>query len=242
MCGRFTSTTSAGDLAAYFDADASDIVELGEDFNVTPTSECYIVRMDDGHRVLDVVRWGLVPRWAESPAIGSRLINARSETASTKPSFRSAFRRRRCLVPIDGFYEWAVVAGQRRKQPYHLHARDDRPLAVAGLWESWRPTDGPDGSVLRTCTILTGPPNAVAAPIHNRMPVILAPDEWSIWLDPTEDDADLLQSLLDPAPDDVLEAWPVSLAVNDLHRHDRGLVDPVDPGPAGDAGVQDSLF
>lgn len=236
MCGRFTSTTSAADLADLFDADADGVPQLDTDFNVTPTSACYIVREDADHRVLDVVRWGLVPSWARDPAVGPRLINARCETAAEKPSFRNAFRRRRCLVPIDGFYEWAVIPGHRRKQPFHLRARDGRPLAVAGLWESWRSSDASDAP-LRTCAILTCPPNATVAPIHDRMPVILGPDEWSAWLDPGNDDAEALQSLLDPAPDDLLDAWPVSHAVNDVHRKDEQLIvavtAPEEPGEQG---------
>lgn len=242
MCGRFTTTTSAADLAAYFDAD--DVVgeELGPDHNVTPTSDVFIVRAVDGRRVLDVAHWGLVPRWAESPAIGSRLINARSETASSKPSFRSAFRRRRCLLPVDGFYEWIAVPERRKKQPFFLHARDGRPLAFAGLWETWTPKDRPDEPALRSCTILTGEPNAVVAPLHDRMPIILDRDEWETWLDPTVDDVELLESMLDPAPDDLLEAWPVSVAVNDVRRHDSSLVDLIEITPDGEIEGQGRLL
>lgn len=242
MCGRFTSTTSAADLARYFDADDEVVAELEPDHNVTPTRDVYIVREVDDRRILDVAHWGLVPRWAESPAIGSRLINARSETASSKPSFRSAFRRRRCIVPVDGFYEWIAVPERRRKQPFHLRAVDGRPLAFAGLWETWRPKDRPDDPALRSCTILTGPPNATVAPLHDRMPIILGADEWSTWLDPTIDDVALLESLLDPAPDDLLEAWPVSLAVNDVRRHDATLVDPVEIVPDGEVEGQGRLL
>lgn len=225
MCGRFTSTTSAADLAAHFAAERDGIEELPPDFNVTPSSDCYVVLEGEGRRRLDVLRWGLVPAWADDPTIASRLINARSETAAAKPSFRSAFRTRRCLVPVDGFYEWAPVPGSRRKRPHHFRSRDGRPLAFAGLWESWRPKDDPSAMALRTFTILTGPPNATVAPIHDRMPVILAADEWSTWLDPTCSDRDLLQSMLDPAPDDLLDRWPVSLDVNDVRRHDPALIE-----------------
>lgn len=242
MCGRFTSTTSASDLAAYFDASTDDLVELGPDHNVTPTRDVYIVRESEGRRELAIAHWGLVPQWAESPAVGSRLINARSETASVKPSFRSAFRRRRCIVPVDGFYEWIPVPGRRRKQPHYLHARDGRPLAFAGLWETWRPKDRPDDVALRSCTILTGAPNAVVAPLHDRMPVILDREEWDLWLDPSVDDVELLQSLLDPAPDDLLETWPVSFSVNDVHRRDASLIERFEPTPDGEVEGQGRLL
>lgn len=239
MCGRFTSTTSASDLATWFDVGEVKVDDLPVDHNVTPSRDIYIVRQETDERVLDVARWGLIPPWADDPGIGGRLINARSETAAQKPSFRVAFRRRRCLIPVDGFYEWSVVPGQRRKQPWFFSARDRRPLAFAGLWESWRSPTAPDSPPLPTCTILTGAPNAVVAPIHDRMPVILERSAWDAWLDPANEDVDALIAMLGPAPDDLLSVWPVSLGVNDVHRHDADLVVPVDP-PIGE--VQDSLF
>lgn len=242
MCGRFTSTTSAADLAAYFDAEGDGVVELGADFNVAPTREVYIVRERERRRSLDLARWGLVPAWAADPSVGSRLINARCETASTKPSFRSSFARRRCIVPADGFYEWVTVPDRRKKQPFHIRARDRRPLAFAGLWDSWRPTDRPDVPPLVTCTILTGEANATVAPHHHRMPIILEREEWSTWLDPTLDDVPLLESLLDPAPDALLEAYPVSVAVNDGRRHDPALIDEVDIDPDGGTDGQGRLL
>lgn len=239
MCGRFTSTTSAADLATWFDVGTVQVDDLPPDHNVTPSRIVYIVRQETDERLLDGARWGLVPSWAEDPGIGARLINARSETAAQKPSFRAAFRRRRCLIPVDGFYEWSVVPGRRRKQPWFFSARDDGPLAFAGLWESWRSPSAPDGPSLHTCAILTGPPNAVVAPIHDRMPVILERSAWMSWLDPANEDVEELTGMLGPAPDDLLSVWPVSLAVNDVHRHDGALVAPVDPPVEG---VQDSLF
>lgn len=239
MCGRFTSTTSAADLADWFDVAEVLADELPPDHNVTPSRIVYIVREEGDERLLDSARWGLVPSWADDPGIGSRLINARSETAAQKPSFRSAFRRRRCLMPVDGFYEWSVVPGQRRKQPWYFTARDHGPLAFAGLWESWRSPTEPDASPLHTCTILTGQPNGVVSPIHDRMPMILGQHDWDAWLDPTNEDVEVLTAMLGPAPEDLLTVWPVSLAVNDVHRHDDGLVIPVDP-PASE--VQGSLF
>lgn len=237
MCGRFTSTTSAADLADWFEVEEPSSDTLPIDFNVVPTSDIRIVRVVEGRRRLDIAHWGLVPGWAESPAIGSRLINARSETAASKPSFRRAFRRRRCLVPVDGFYEWVPVSGRRRKQPHYLRAHDARPLALAGLWEEWCDPERPGHPSLVSCTILTGPPNAVVAPLHDRMPIILDRPDWEPWLDPDIDDVDLLTALCVPAPDDLLETWPVSTAVNDVHRHDSTLLERVvaDVGDDGQA-------
>ena len=236
MCGRFTSTTPAADLATWFDVDAVVGEELEPDHNVTPSRLVNVVRMEDRERVLDTARWGLVPSWADDPSIGARLINARSETADQKPSFRTSFRRRRCLIPVDGFFEWSAVPGRRRTQPWYFSERQGHPLALAGLWDSWRPPDAPDAPPLRTCTILTVDPNATVAPVHDRMPVIVGPSEWETWLDPSNEDLDLLRRVLAPAPDDLLSAWPVSHAVNDVHRHDETLIRPADPD------VQDSLF
>lgn len=229
MCGRFTSTTTASDLAAYFETEG-DHVELGIDYNVTPTSDIHVVREDSGgQRRLDIMYWGLVPQWAESPSIGSRMINARAETVATKPSFRSAFRKRRCIVPVDGFYEWVPVPGQKKKQPMFITARSREPLAFAGLWETWRPKDAPeDESPLRSCTIITGEPNSLVAPLHDRMPVILDRGCWDAWLDPTNADAESLQSMLVPAPEDLLEFWPVSTDVNNVRAKDAHLVDAVE--------------
>lgn len=227
MCGRFTSTTTASDLAAYFETEG-DHVELGVDYNVTPTSEIHVVREDaGGQRRLDIMYWGLVPQWADSPSIGSRMINARAETVATKPSFRSAFRKRRCIVPVDGFYEWVPVPGQKKKkQPMFITARSRELLAFAGLWETWQPKDAPeDESPLRSCTIITGEPNSLIAPLHDRMPVILDRECWDAWLDPTNADRESLQSMLVPAPEDLLEYWPVSTDVNNVRNRDAHLLD-----------------
>jgi putative SOS response-associated peptidase YedK len=243
MCGRFTSTTPVADLASWFEADDDGLPELGPNFNVTPTSDIFTVVTDpDGQRRLDIMRWGLVPSWADDPSIASRLINARSETIAEKPSFRSAFARRRCLIPVDGFYEWVPSPVHRRKQPTYICARDRRPLAFAGLWEMWRPkgTDR-DAPALRTCTIITGPPNATIAPLHDRMPMILANDAWSAWLD-TATPATALHRLLAPAPDDLLDHWAVSVAVNDVRRHDAALIEPGSLPDDGELPGQTSMF
>ena len=227
MCGRFTTTTTAAALADWFEVDDSDVVEIGPNYNVTPTSDIYTVVEDpDGQRRLDLMFWGLVPSWAEGPAIGSKMINARSETAATKPSFRAAFRRRRCIIPVDGFYEWVSVPGRTKKQPMYITARSREPLAFAGLWEQWHPKgQGSDVETLTSCSILTGPPNDLIAPLHHRMPMILPRGSWSRWLDPGNDDVERLQSLLVSAPEDLLEYWPVSTEVNNVRNHDERLID-----------------
>src|SRR5215203_5150139 len=192
MCGRYTLASPTERLAEEFGVDASSI-ELSPNYNVAPTQGVAAVLEEGGQRRLEVLRWGLIPPWADDPGIGSRMINARSETAPGKPSFRRAFRERRCLIPADGFYEWQRTNGA--KQPYYIHMEDGRPFAFAGLWESWH-----NGREIRSCTIITTNPNEVAAPIHNRMPVILHPEDYEMWLDPDFDEREPLTALLKPYP------------------------------------------
>lgn len=228
MCGRFVSASSPEDLANYFSASPAE-ASLEPSHNVAPTNDVYVVRVDGEARRLDAFHWGLVPGWAKDPSIGNRMINARAETIGEKAVFRSAFRRRRCLVPADGFYEWAAVPGQKRKQPYFMHHRDGEPLAFAGLWEQWRRDDEP---VLRSCTIITCAPNETMAPIHDRMPAILPPSAWDQWLDPANDDQDALQGLLVPAPPALLVVRPVSTEVNNVRNKGAHLIDEVEvPAP-----------
>ena len=234
MCGRFVQATPPSVLAEHFAVDEVAVEEHAPDYNVTPREVVPVVRVRaaDGARVLSSLRWGLVPSWAKDPGIGDRLVNARAETLATTPSFRRAFAKRRCLVPADGFYEWrpgtAAGAGKPRKQPYFIRRRDGEPLALAGLWEVWRnpevaDDDAPD-AWLRTFVIVTTGANAVLAPIHDRMPVLLAPDAWDEWLDPQGADPAALARLLVPAPDDVLEAYPVGTRVNRPGANDPDLV------------------
>ena len=213
MCGRFASTTPPDALASYFGAEAPSDPdhESAPDYNVAPTRNVAAVRVREGDRRLDLLRWGLVPRWAKDLRIGSKMINARAETVATKNSFRSAFKKRRCIISADGFYEWQRLADDS-KQPMYIHRRDRDPLAFAGLYERW--TDAEDLREIHTCTIITTTANEMIAPIHNRMPVLLAPKDWDSWLDPENQDGDALQSLLVPAPDSLLEAYPVSTEVN----------------------------
>lgn len=209
MCGRFTLAAQPALIAEVFGL--SDVPDLAPRYNIAPTQLSAVVRQPtaDAPRRLDLLRWGLVPSWADDPAIGSRLINARSETVGEKPAFRSAFRHRRCLVPADGFYEWAKTAGG--KQPYHFHRPDHAPFALAGLWERRHRDEGPD---LETFTILTTAANAVVRPFHDRMPVVLPVDAYDAWLDPELDQATHLTQLLTAAPESFLVVNPVSPVVN----------------------------
>jgi putative SOS response-associated peptidase YedK len=219
MCGRYTLTTPAERLAEEFGFKDSS-AELPQSYNVAPTQGVAAVLEEGGGRHLEVLRWGLIPPWADDPQIGSRMINARSETAPEKPSFRRAFRERRCLIPADGFYEWQRTNGA--KQPFYIHMEDGRPFAFAGLWESWG--RGGEGEI-RTCTILTTAANAVVGEIHERMPVIVAPDAYDVWLDPSSE-RDELTGLLAPYPEDEMEAYPVSRFVNSPSNNDPRCVEP----------------
>lgn len=227
MCGRFASTTPPDKLAAYFGAEApmdADDEEHGPDFNVAPTRDVPVVRIREDERHLDFLRWGLVPRWAKDLRIGSKMINARAETVATKNAYRSAFKRRRCIVSADGFYEWKRL-DPKTKQPMYIHRSDGDPLAFAGLFERW--TDAENLREIHTCTIITTTPNATMEPIHNRMPVLLPPNAWDAWLDPANDDVDGLQELLVPAPDSLLTAYAVSTEVNNVRNNNPSLLERV---------------
>ncbi len=243
MCGRFTSTTPASELAEFFEAE-TDLLDGNGNYNVTPTSDIAVVRQDaSGQRRLDLMFWGMVPSWAESPAIGSRLSNARSETVAVKPSFRSSFRRQRCLIPVDGFYEWVSVPERKKKQPVYITSTDGSPLAFAGIWATWRGKDEPQtADELRSCSIITGPPNELIAPLHDRMPMILPRHQWSLWLDPLNDRIDELHALLRPAPESWLQWWPVSIAVNNARNRDASLTQRVEIIADGQAEGQGRLL
>ena len=244
MCGRFASTSTPDQLAAYFGAEAplpadelvdgiEDRDEQRGDYNVAPTRDVPTVRVRDGERNLDYLRWGLVPRWAKDLRIGSRMINARGETVATKNSFRSAFSRRRCIVAADGFYEWkrlpdefGNIPAKPKKQPMFIHRADGDPLAFAGLFERWVDAEGL--REIHTCTIITTTANEMMADIHDRMPVLLAPSDWEEWLAPDNGDTDGLQRLLVPAPDALLSAYPVSDSVNSVKNNDPSLIERVE--------------
>lgn len=207
MCGRYTLSQSPEAIAAAFGLDT--VPEMEPRYNIAPTQLVPVVLYSpDKQRQLQLLRWGLIPSWAEDSGIGSRLINARSETVSEKPSFRAAFRQRRCLVVADGFYEWQRQ--EHKKQPYYFLRQDQQPFGFAGLWENWH---SPEGEEIKTCTILTTEANELMRPIHNRMPVILNPQDYTLWLDTTTQPTEL-QHLLHPYSPQVMKSYPVSTLVN----------------------------
>jgi putative SOS response-associated peptidase YedK len=234
MCGRFVSSTPPDQLASYFDAVAPETA-LPASFNVAPTNDIYGVVSRDGDRHLDVFHWGLVPVWAKDISIGNKMINARAETLAEKNSFKNALKRRRCLIPLDGFYEWKSIPGVKAKQPMFIHRADGEPLAVAGLWETWKDRASDEPTVLHSTTIITTAANATMAPVHDRMPAILPPSQWDLWLDPSIDDLELVSGLLVPAPVGLLTMHPVSTQVNNVRTKGPELIAPVDPiAPPGE--------
>jgi putative SOS response-associated peptidase YedK len=228
MCGRFTSTVAPGDLAAYFEVDEVVAEDLGPRWNVAPTDEVYAVAesASSRQRRLGTFRWGLVPFFAKDASGGARMINARAETLLEKPAFRRPFERFRCLVPADGFYEWQAIEGRTRKQPWYFRRKDGDVLAFAGLWSVWRPQRGSDEGRIVSCSIITGAPNELVQPIHDRMPVMLPPSAWAEWLDPANDDFDALRELLVPAPAELFEATPVIDAVSNVRNDGPHLLEP----------------
>jgi putative SOS response-associated peptidase YedK len=237
MCGRFTQERSDTELADIFEAEPlSD--DPGGRYNVAPTDPASVVVERDGRRAIRTYRWGLVPHWATNASGAARHINAREETILTSGAFRESFARRRCIVPADGFYEWRKDGG--RRQPYLIHRPDGVPLGLAGLWSGWREPES--GTVRRTFTIVTTAANAAMAPLHDRMPVVLAPDAWARWLDPNAPDLGELRALLRPAPDEWLEIYPVEPLVNNVRNNGPALVRRLEGGlepsaPAGTLGL-----
>lgn len=231
MCGRFVSTTPPERLALHFGAAQSER-SVAPSYNITPGREIWTVV--DRDRRLTTMRWGLVPHWSKDPAIGNRLINARSETIDTKNSFRDAFRGRRCLIPADGFYEWQVLDGHRHKQPWYFHAPDDAVLAFAGLWETWSDPANPDAP-MTTCTIITCDANSDVSPVHDRMPVLMQRDAWDLWLDSDFEDRAALKRLMHPAPDGALLAHMVGTEVNRPGNDGPVLIEAIDADPPGSA-------
>ena len=209
MCGRYTLSSPTDEIASLFDLVA--VPDIPPRYNVAPTQEAAVVRVvaPGEPRRLDLLRWGLIPYWAEDASIGNRMINARSESVADKPAYRRSFRRQRCLIPTDGFYEWQKVG--KLKQPYHIRRKDRHPFAFAGLWERWR---DPDKKLLESFTILTTDANELIRPLHNRMPVIIDRKDFDLWLDPEAQDPAALLALLVPAPPEEMETVPVSRAVN----------------------------
>ena len=219
MCGRFSLSASGNTLIDFFDLDSIPS-DYHERYNIAP-KQPVVVLADRTVRKLDWFRWGLIPSWAKDESIGYKMINARSETLEQKPSFRSAFRRRRCLIIADGFYEWQKV--DDKKIPIYLHMKSGEPFAFAGLWEAWT---NPDGEILRSCAIVTCEPNKLMAQYHHRMPVILRKENYDEWLDVENFDPDRLKSLLVPYPDDEMEAFEVSKKVNNPMHDEPDLIKP----------------
>lgn len=210
MCGRFSQTATPEVIAEQFAVSDSPLFKLR--YNLAPSQSVAAIRIDPDTmtRKLVMLRWGLIPSWAKDPKIGSQCINAKAETVAEKPSFRSAFKKRRCLVLATSFYEWRVDG--KRKQPMWIGLKSKRPFAFAGLWEHWAPTEG--DVPLETCTIITTESNELLAPIHNRMPVILAPTSYDQWLDPTFQQVESLKALLHPYASEELTTYPISTFVN----------------------------
>ena len=210
MCGRYTLTAPSESLAEMLPGlEITD--EISPRYNIAPTQEVAVVP-NNGEKRMEYFRWGLIPSWARDPKIGSRMINARSETLAEKPSFRTAYKRRRCLVLADGYYEWRGERDRGGKTPYYIRMASERPFAFAGLWESWRQA-GEDAS-LQSCTIITCPPNEMLERIHHRMPVILAEEEYDVWLNPEEQAPAELNHLLQPYAPEEMTAYPVTRLVN----------------------------
>ena len=231
MCGRFTQQRPASELAEIFAAEPlAD--ELGPRFNVAPTDEAFVVVQRDDRRAVTSYRWGLVPHWADDSKAGSRMFNARAETLTTSPAFRDAFRRRRCLVPVDSFYEWKREGTIR--QPDLVVREDGRPLALAGLWAGWR--DPTTDSIRRTFTIVTTAPNEALADLHDRMPVVLPDHDWDRWLAADGTEPGELRAMLEPRDGPSVRIYPVERLVNDVRQDGPELIEPLGRG-AGPAVV-----
>jgi putative SOS response-associated peptidase YedK len=239
MCGRFVSTAGPDRIAAYFDTvlpTEAAVESLGQNYNVAPTQDVYaVVAAGEGRARVDAFHWGLIPSWAKDRKIASRMINARAETLTEKPAFRSLFAKKRCLVPMDGFYEWRPGApdgplnakGAPLKQPLFIHRRDGEPLAVAALWSAWKDPDDPEGRFLHSTTLITTAANDTMRPVHDRMPAVLLADHWAQWLDPANQDTAALAGLLGGGPADLLAMHPVSTDVNNVRNNRADLIDPV---------------
>lgn len=218
MCGRYAVTSAPEAIRTLFGYPEQP--NFPPRYNVAPTQPIAIVRLTEGKRQFALVRWGLLPSWVKDPKAFTLLINARGESVSDKPAFSAAMKRRRCLIPADGFYEWKAAG--TRKQPYYVHAKSGGPLAFAGLWETWT---GPNGEELETAAIITTRANRALATIHGRMPVIVPPDAFDLWLDCANVDAEMAAALIVPASETLLEAYEVSTAVNRTANDNPKLVE-----------------
>jgi putative SOS response-associated peptidase YedK len=223
MCGRFALYTDPIALAKKFQTE--NLLDLQPSYNVAPSQTIPIIRNEQGHRLFALARWGLIPSWAKDIRIGYNTINARADTVAEKPSFRSAFQRRRCLIPADGSFEWQEIAGNKIKQPWYISLTNQEPMALAGLWEHWQ---GSDGSEIESCTIIVTAGNEMMQPIHDRMPVILSPETWATWLDTANTNKQGLHSLLTQYPAEEMAAWPVSTVVNSPRHNSGECIQPIE--------------
>jgi putative SOS response-associated peptidase YedK len=221
MCGRFTLAIDGSELEAEFEGMQIPATYVAR-YNIAPSQPVLAITNSEP-TVADFLVWGLIPAWAKDPTIGSRLINARGETLAEKPAFRSSYRYKRCVIPADGFYEWKAVLGTRTKVPHYVRLRSAKPFGLAGLWSEWRAADG---SEVRTCSIITTAPNALMAPIHNRMPVILGREARAAWLDPSPRAPSELAHLLVPYPAEEMVAFPVSARVNSPANDGASCIQP----------------
>jgi putative SOS response-associated peptidase YedK len=230
MCGRYAMTSSPQAIRALFRFDNRP--DFPPRYNIAPTQPIAIVRMEQGNRTFALVRWGLVPSWVKDPRVFTPAFNARGESVLDKPAFKAAMRYRRCLIPADGFYEWRRDGS--RSQPYYVRAKSGEPFAFAGLWESWM---GPNGEEVETATIVTTHANRALTGIHERMPVVLTPDAFDLWLNSKDVDAETAAALIAPCADDLLVAHPVSPAVNRAANDSAGLIEPYAVPPDVEAPV-----
>lgn len=222
MCGRYTLIRLA-DFTDMFPWIRGPQIDPPPRYNIAPTQPIAAV-LNDGSNQIDYVRWGLIPSWAKDESIGNRMINARGETLAEKPSFRTALKRRRCLIPASGFYEWKKHENAKTKTPMYIRMKGARPFAFAGLWDTWH---SPDGSELRSCTIITGEPNELIKDIHNRMPAILQEKDYQKWLIPGEQPFETLLPLLAPYPAEAMEAYPVRSVVNSPTNDLEACIEPI---------------
>ena len=220
MCGRYALVSNPEAIRALFRYAGRP--NFPPRYNIAPTQPIAVVRLFEGRPEFALLRWGLIPSWVKDPRAFSLLINARGESVLEKPAFSAAMRYRRCLIPFDGFYEWKRVG--KGKRPYYIRARNGGPMAFAGLWESWM---GPNGEDMETATIVTTSANLQLKPLHDRMPVILPPEEFELWLDHRKTDAEAAAALITPASEDLLQIYPVGEAVNRAANDDAGLIEPV---------------
>lgn len=245
MCGRFVSASSLEQIAAHFDTPLPGF-DAPRSYNVAPTTDIVAVVGNDDARRIETFRWGLVPQWSKDPAKGPPLFNARSETAATKNTFRGAFKRRRCIVPADGFYEWPRApkgtSRDDRPLPHYVTRADGAMLAMAGLWERWSPppagdaadranADAPTGPLqaLHSATVLTTAANSFMAPVHDRMPVLLERSQWDAWLDPANDHLEVLSAMCVPTDEGTLRSHRVGREVGNVRNRDANLIEPAEP-------------